>query len=207
MGNKEIKDLRDLEQYNPKFSRAQQHNAEEAFDTLYRTPQNASIDLLKPKEFAIAKEGDESFLDRPRKLGNYDSELDKITIRDQDYINTKVTSEQAPFFTQERVLIHENVHKKQEQRRRDFEMPRVRSEYNYYKEMDTSGKQSGLKEDLRLFNEQLKRSNVPLFKENKTDFFLSKPEEFPALYTQLFPERIINPKSSLDRKINRLWFD
>jgi len=203
---KPIKDLRDLEKYNPTFSKAQQNRAEEVFDTLYRTPQNANVDLLKPKEFAIATGEEEQFKGRPNKFGNYNQEFDKIMVRDQDYVNKMVGPERAPFFTQERNLAHENVHRIQEQRRKDFEVPRVRSEYNYFKEMDTTGKQTGLKADIREFKETLKKENIPLFRENSTDFFLQKPEEFPALYTQLFPERVINPKSSLDRKINRMWF-
>lgn len=204
---KPVNDLRDIGKYNTELSKSKQNDAESMFDSIYRTPQNASINLLQPSEFSIATGNEDTFKGRPNKFGNYDTEFGKTTIRDQEYVKKMVTPEQSPFFTQERLLVHENTHGLQDQLKKNFVIPRVTSEYNYFKEMDISGKQTGLKNEIRQFKEMLKKENIPLLTQEKsTEYLLKTPDEFPALYSQIYPDRIINPKSSLDRKLNRMWF-
>jgi len=202
---KKINDLRDLEKYNPKFTKSQQNTAEDNFDILYRTPQNITVKDLIPKDYTVITNPiGTRFENLPeRTKGYYDPKTDKIYIRDEEYFNKTDKPELLQYNNQERILMHEATHRTQ--RNRSNEVPLVKSEYNYFK--DTSPLNTNeLTNNINLFKEQLKRNDINISPKNFEKLEKS-PKEFLPVFTQFFPEQVINPRNKLAKKANRLWFD
>lgn len=203
---KKINDLRDLEQYNSGLNKAKQNEDEDKFDILYRTPQNITIKDLTPKDYTIVKDikGTEFETLHPKTKGYYDSRADKIFIRDEEFINKVVDPEIRHYQSPERVLIHEATHRAQ--RAHSNQVPLVKSEYNYFKDTDPYNTTRELKNNITLLEEQIKTRKIPALPRRIKELEKNPQELFPV-FTQLFPEQVINPKNKLARKANRLWFD
>ena len=110
---KPVNDLRDIGKYNTELSKSKQHDAENIFNTVYRTPQNTTIDLLIPKDYEVINniEDDDGFMLNPMALGYYQVSTDKIKVRPKEHYEKVVSPEHLKYNTQERFLIHENTHK------------------------------------------------------------------------------------------------
>ena len=208
---KPINDLRDIGKYNPEFTKAQQNDAEDKFDILYRTPQNVTTDLLMPKDFEVTEDDDE-FLRNPSIQGYYEGQSDKIRVRPEEYYKNRYHDKDKDFKynNQQRLLIHENTHRQQAKHSYTSTFkaspPRVRSEYDYMKDTwkDNTAR---LNNDLNLLHKQFEINDIEINKSNANKIIKSRPAELYPIFTQYFPEQVINPKNKLARKVNRLWFD
>ena len=210
---KPINDLRDIGKYNPEFTRAQQNDSEDKFDILYRTPQNANIDLLKPDKYNIIEnaEDDDEFSKNPNIRAYYSGNTDQIYVRPEEFYTREEDPINQKYNTQERYLIHENTHRQQAKHSYNntfkASSPKVKTEYDYMKDTWQDKKPTRLINDLELLHNQFALSDAEIDPKKANRIIKSRPAELYPIFTQYFPEQVINPKNKLARKVNRLWFD
>jgi len=207
---KKRKNLYNIQQYNEN-----EYIGANDFDIGYRTTNKTEDDLI-PSKYIEHNEGDltpEELEYGKDLLGSMDYEADELNVVNKKYFENPLLKMIGR--TQHNVLRHENFHKKQHRYKTDSFVNvkpniSINSEIDAFYDimsMNTNIKNKMYVRAKRITKTFPKNINKQGWLDNQFTKYDNSPEELYADYVAFFPEKILNPKTKMDKKLTRIMFE